>query len=492
MGLLIRSTRVFCVAFCLLMSMVSPAFAAMDTQETTFLPQSPLFITSYRTSGLGTNVDFIEIYNSGDEPVSLNDWSLIDVTNNRTLSIDRSQGLVAPDQHVVLSTPGIVIHASYSLGSWSPVVAAPKFIATLRLQHAGYRPSDITLTTKNTDVWMMRTYNTSSYSTTTFETSYRSLYDDGTYVAPSSPLGLEISEIYPYASDCSPLDLSVLCGDYIELHNISTHDIDLEDLVVRTDSNSSSRTISNTFTLSGVLAPKEYRLIYATDDGARISLTNSGGYIWLEDAWNLQAYPEFMTQWPSASSDEHGLAYMRTDEGAWAWTLDPTPGMANVFRAPVPSVTICPEGKYLNPDTGRCRSVEEAVSALATCEEGYERNPTTNRCRKISSGSTTSLTPCSEGQERNPSTNRCRSIASAVAELIPCDEGYERNPATNRCRKMQADGIPPAPFAVQPVSANVPSWQWWVGGVIVAALAGYGIWEWRYELAKLWHRIIKR
>lgn len=493
MGLLMRSTSVFAVTFCLVVSTVSPAFAAMNTQETTFLPQSPLIVTSYRTNTLGTNFDFIELYNSDDAPISLEGWSVIDVTNNRTLEIEQSSGQIAPGAHVVLSSPGIVTHASYALGTWSSVVTAPKFIATLRLQHTSYRPSDITLTTKNTDVWMMRTYNTSSYSTTTFETNYRSLYDDGLYAPPASPLGLEISEIYAYASDCNPFDLSVLCGDYLELHNTTNHDIDLGDLVVRTDSNSSSRATSNTFTLGGILVADAYVAITQTDDGGKISLTNSGGYIWLEDTWDMAVYAEFMTAWPSASGDEQGMSYMYdTVTGQWRWSATPTPGFENLFTAPVPVLAACPEGKYRNPDTGRCRSIEEAVSELASCDEGYERNPTTNRCRKITFASTASLTPCAEGQERNPATNRCRSIASAVAELIPCDEGYERNPATNRCRKVQGEMMPTAPFAVQPISANVPIWQWWVGGGILAALVGYGIWEWRRELAKVWYRIIKR
>jgi hypothetical protein len=44
--------------------------------------------------------------------------------------------------------------------------------------------------------------------------------------------------------------------------------------------------------------------------------------------------------------------------------------------------TVCPEGKVLNPETGRCKK-EETESGLAECVEGYERNPETNRCRKI-------------------------------------------------------------------------------------------------------------
>ncbi len=465
------------------------AFAQLATTDTPLLPNAPLLITAYQTTAAYNDIRFIELYNSGDDLVDLSTWKIYDVANARYLQVSSPfSGYQRPGTHIVISRTGEVTNATFGIDGWMTTTTTPasvKALTTLQLLHDGYRSAD--LTAKANGALQIRNFGVSSYLTTFTEGAGRSLFDDGLYSAPVSPVGIEIDEVYPYASDCSPLDTSTLCGDYIELHNATDHAIDLTDLVLRTDSSSSSRTSSNTFTLDGIVAPDGYRLISLADDGGRISLTNSGGYIWLEDAWNLAQYAEYMTEWPSASSDEQGLAYMRVDDGVWQWSTTPTPGLQNILSVPISPVTICPEGKYLNPDTGRCRSIEEAVSALAACEEGYERNPTTNRCRKITSVTTVgaSLTPCAEGQERNPMTNRCRSIVSAVAELIPCDEGYERNPATNRCRKVQSDSIPSAPFAVEPVAASASVWQWWAGGMIAAALAGYGVWEWRHELAKI-------
>lgn len=470
------------------------AAAQLTASETNLLPNAPLLITSYQTNAAYNDVRFIELYNSGDDLVDLASWKVYDVANARYLQVSTTYaGYQRPSTHIVLSRSGEVLDASYHIDgcvTTASTPTTPKTLTTLQLLHEGYRSADLAL--KANGVQQIRNFG-SSYLTTFTEGAGRSLFDDGLYDAPVSPVGIEISEVYPYASDCSPLDMSVLCGDYIELHNTSEQSIDLADLVVRTDSNSSSRTSSNTFSLDGILLPDGYTLINLSDGGARISLTNSGGYIWLEDVWSLINYPAYMTQWPSASSDEQGLAYIRTGAGTWQWTTTPTPGMMNVLTAPIVEATLCPEGKYLNPDTGRCRTIEEAVSALASCEEGYERNLSTNRCRKITSATTTSaLTPCLEGQERNPATNRCRSIATAVAELLPCDEGYERNPATNRCRKVQSTAIPAAPFAPAAVATEVPVWQWWMGGVIGAALIGYAVWEWRRELARVWQRVVKK
>ncbi|MEO5949501.1 MAG: hypothetical protein ABIP74_03785 [Candidatus Saccharimonas sp.] len=470
------------------------ALAELTTTDTLLLPNAPLIITAYQTAAGNNDVRYVEIYNSGNELVDLSDWQVYDVANARVLTFSTSfAGYLRPDTHIVMARVGEVSNASYVITGWNATGSTPAILKTLtmlQLMHDGYRSADLTVKANGAE--QIRNYGVSSYLTTFTEGVSRSLFDDGLYSAPASPLGIEVSEIYPYSSDCSPLDLSTLCGDYIELHNTSNAPIDLTDFVLRTDSSSSARTSSNTFTLGGILASDGYLAITQTDDDGRISLTNSGGYIWLEDTWDTHAYSEFMTQWPSASSNEQGYSYMKNDVGAWGWTTMPTPGTQNVFSAPIVVLAACSEGKYRSPETGRCRTIEEAVNELASCEEGYERSPITNRCRKVTLATGSSLTPCSEGQERNPLTNRCRSIASAVAELMPCDEGYERNPATNRCRKAQSVAVPSAPFAVEPVSSNPPVWQWWTGGAIAASLLGYAGWEWRHEIVKAWTRIIKR
>lgn len=162
------------------------------------------------------------------------------------------------------------------------------------------------------------------------------------------------------------------------------------------------------------------------------------------------------------------------------------PTSANAIVSPAPKVTVCPEGKYLNPETNRCKSIEETLNTLAACDEGYERNPITNRCRKIVTTAVKTLEPCKEGQERNPVTNRCRSIASAVAELLPCDEGYERNPATNRCRKVLAASTASATTASKFVEhAKGDDWNAWTWALVAVGATGaigYGVYEWRHEL----------
>lgn len=119
----------------------------------------------------------------------------------------------------------------------------------------------------------------------------------------------------------------------------------------------------------------------------------------------------------------------------------------------------CPAGKYRNPETNRCRTIETAVSQLKPCDEDEFRNPETNRCKSFTS-STNNLKPCEEGEVRNPETNRCRkasSLAATTESELPIVEDV----------------------AVQTSSGKF-NWP-----VLLSALAvtlGYMIYEWRNEI----------
>jgi len=474
----------------------TPSVSAYDIVTAPTTPQpdaSPLIITSYKTTSAGTDIGFIQIYNDSDSLQDLSAWTITDAENNRSMVINAHAGYIEPGTHVVVAQGGVE-NATYTMTSWSQVVAVPKIIKSLTLSSTQFK-AHISQIGGTVDIWLMRNATTSGYSTSTTAAAFgapdQPLFDDGLYALPSAPAGLHVVEIYPYASTCDPLDTNVLCGDYIKLVNDSTLPIDLSSYVLRTDSSSSTRTSANTFNLSGygVLMPGGYTLISQTDGGGQLSLTNSGGYVWVEDVWGLAQFPETMMRYESAGSSLQGYGYARDESGNWQWTSTPMPGSANVITPP--PTQECPDGKYLNPETNRCRSLEDTISALTSCDEGSERNPTTNRCRKITTASSTQAA-CKEGQVRNPETNRCRSIASEVADLIPCNDGYERNPATNRCRKVAVAGSETVKYPVEPYEQGGASMAtWWVmGGIGILALS-YGVWEWREEIGTAGGRLIR-
>jgi len=156
-------------------------------------------------------------------------------------------------------------------------------------------------------------------------------------------------------------------------------------------------------------------------------------------------------------------------EDQWIFTNQITPSAANkpymqsLLEEELGVTTVlapCPAGKYRNPETNRCRSIETAVSLLAPCDEDEYRNPETNRCRKVAQNSA-GLTPCDPGEERNPETNRCRKISVLSA-------------------KTESE-IPQIQEAV--VERQDGSLNWPTLSTVFVGTFGYMGYEWRRELS---------
>ena len=310
---------------------------------------------------------------------------------------------------------------------------------------------------------------------------------------------------------CAPGEASGDCKEYVKLYNHTAEPVSLDGVRLRAGYQGQASTSSNTAELGGVLQPGEYQSF-------ALPLTNTGGYVWLEDSYGVVVYATTVVEYPDASSTTHkGQSWAHPAEGDWRWMLPNPTGQS----APIPVVEdtttastekACAADQYRNPDTGRCKKYDVAAEpapcaddqernpetgrcrkvtavAVTACDPGQERNPDTGRCRKVATTVAAALTPCKEGQERNPDTNRCRTIASATDELKPCAPGQERNPDTNRCRKIPGTNTPAGYKAdpTQPAAADRTIW-WALGGLGAAAL-GYILWEWRAEVSRAINRI---
>lgn len=483
----------------------SAQYTVLPAPTTYWQPASALQISAYQRDTTGEDLLLVEVYNDSDVPITVTDWTISGTF--RTASGDtaaamvitpRVPGVLAPRTHAVIDAGAGIAEASFAMAEWSVKKPAGTLVA-LTTARAGVTTNEYALkfiaATKTTpaiydNVWR-RTPISSGYSSTL--TSFTvspdgQVYDAGLYMPPET-VPVQIVEIYPYSLNCSPFDTNPLCSDYVKVYNPNGVAVTLDDLVLRTDSGSTNRTSSNTIPLDGVTVPAGGYATITQSGANKLALTNSGGYVWFEDTWGLRRYDSTLTQYENAGTSKQGSAWMQDASGTWVWTTTPQPGSANLLTSPVVEVSTstlgdCPAGKYRNPETNRCRTIEEAVNALAACPEGQTRNAATNRCRSDAVLAKAALTPCKEGQERNPDTNRCRSIASAVADLLPCDEGWERNPDTRRCRKIKATDMPAAAFPVEPIKQTGESaLMWWVLGGVGALAVGYAGWEWRREIA---------
>ncbi len=323
---------------------------------------------------------------------------------------------------------------------------------------------------------------------------------DKIYAPPLTVSGLQILEILPNAQDCPPYSEALDCGDYIKLYNPTGSAIDLGLYRLRTDSGGSKSSATNTLTLAGSLLPGEYLLVQRKDSDEAISLTNTGGYVWLEDRYGVTTYRETIAQYPDSSSVKtKGLSWaLDNAQGVWRWMV-PSPNAANQWlpdvsmqnsaeKAP-PENKDCGIGKERNPETNRCRNIPTTVS-VSPCKEGQERNPATNRCRSTQV-SATSQKACNANQYRNPETGRCKNKTTAHA-LTPCKKDQERNHETNRCRKKVTKSKDIA--QVQDVSgdhkkSNTTLFFIGAGAVMIV---GYGVYEWRQDIAVRLARIRAR
>ena len=203
----------------------------------------------------------------------------------------------------------------------------------------------------------------------------------------------------------------------------------------------------------------------------------------------------------------------------------------------------CPEGKFLNPKTNRCKNLQ-TISETSTgktittydpetgeattvkiCNDGYYLNEDTNRCNKVkedttstkstkssSSSSKTTTKTCPEGKFLNPKTNRCKNLQTitesstgktittydpktgeATTEKI-CNDGYELNPETNRCKKKKENSGASDSFAVPELGGEEKTNFVAIGSVAAIAVVGLGFvgFQFRHEIAKFFKKFAPR
>lgn len=474
-----------------------------STPAAPVLTTSPLLITALQYGA--DRVHFVELHNTTNTVVALKDWRVVLVANETEFLLATLDGWLPARDYMVLAYDSMVAGADIQY------VLAPEVLAELAgatenralellpPDQSNIAKHEITAT-HGANEWLRRTKNANGNYGQTFTAVSATdsaqpitLTGGGLYMPPDDSAGLRIVEVLPNARNCSPVETAIECGDYIKLLNASTAAVDLSAYRLRSDSGGKNSTASNTFALSGVVAPGAYHMVSLRSNGELLSLTNTGGFVWLEDELGVMIY-EPVAAYPDASAaSKKGLSWAFDDAAAeWRW-MPPAPHKANYWppepppaQKPKTVFADCGPGRERNPATNRCRNIASATTTLVPCRVGQERNPATNRCRSVLAAST-ALKPCAAGQYRNPETNRCKKIESASASLVPCREGHERNPETNRCRKVTtaaAANVPNVKDVDMGEQASVAGW-WVAGGAVLAATA-YGVYEWRQDI---WRRL---
>lgn len=355
-------------------ALVPRAFAVTTPPPTTIsvgeTPPPSIAPNIIVTSIVGSSLpDYIELFNQADDPISLQGWSIsftihdgatmptcADVTTHITLpnawllskkylTLQRTNALAAGSTTVSFffdpatlltscTTPRLatlVIVDSSDAPEQSLTIPAAEWssIATTVAQHKqrGNSPSSTRAITG------------------VFDTDYKivtgaiSLNSDPLYTPPADVAGLQILEILPNARSCSPLEIDPTCNDYIKLYNPTDQSVDLALYRLRIGTKGQSESITNTFTWGQTLDPTndelllpahEYFMLATRNDGQPLSITDSGNYVWLEDAYGTTTYAP-VVQYPDASSTTKVGQAWAYDGTTWQWTSAPEPSAPNYF-----------------------------------------------------------------------------------------------------------------------------------------------------------------
>lgn len=281
-------------------------------------------------------------------------------------------------------------------------------------------------------------------------------------------IGLKLTELLPNVSG------SDTSKEFVEIYNPTNHTVDLGGYILQLGPSYSKNYVLPSVTL----LPNSFTQLSDTQTIMTLPNTTASVKLITSDGQSVDETASYQ----DPKEDQAWALFV----DSWQYTNQPTPAYVNAasvdsaVSAADSELSPCPEGKYRNLETNRCRNIE-TDAGVKPCAIDQIRNPATNRCRSIFA-SDSGLTPCKPGQTRNPETNRCRNTAAAVNGLKACAANQERNPATNRCRKKVESTV--AATEIKDIESKMQAEHggWLLAGTATIGLAGYGVAEWREEI----------
>lgn len=217
---------------------------------------------------------------------------------------------------------------------------------------------------------------------------------------------LEFTEIYTYFETSST-------EQFVEIYNNGEEEVELGGCFVNYK--------GRNYALKGNLAARKYLAIYPYAEWGLMMTknpTSSNRLLLVDvDGETVDSLVYYGGQKKGVSFAKFGVS--GGGNVSWKQTYNVTAGAENIYQ----QFKTCPVGKVINLETGNCVNEVQPIVTLAACPEGKYRNPLTGRCKSYATTASTELKPCAEGYERNPETNRCRKIVTNTGADYPVATG---------------------------------------------------------------------
>lgn len=458
--------RLCLLAFCLVLLLPNIVLAENDINP----PLLPVIITEIYANAPGSREsgnEYIELHNTSSEIIDLTNFKLSREGSDSILMLDNFQ-LVA-GEYLAIITPFSLLNSGGTVYLHYPTT---EFELVIDQTYVSLdETSSWSLVDEMWQVAIPTPSEANPLPVVEEQEDGEVIIDDQSTTDEDLTQACQTETIFINEIVANPAGSDSAGGEFIELYNAGKSSVSLLGCIITTDK------LDSMVLPDVTVAPNDFYVVSLSND-----LLNNGGRVRFIAAENEQEiiYP--------ALADDESWSILN---GGWEVTSFVTPAAENQPSPEEPekvselnSVTPCPEGKFRNPETNRCKSIVETASSLLPCDAGSTRNPETNRCRKLTSISS-SLKACDPGQERNAETNRCRKIQETANELKECDEGEERNVETNRCRKS-GEVLSGATIEPPAQEAGIHSSVFFVM-TLLAVL--YGIYEYRLDFANWYQRL---
>lgn len=180
-----------------------------------------------------------------------------------------------------------------------------------------------------------------------------------------------------------------------------------------------------TITTDVLIQPQSFLAVYSADTG--LSLANSGGQARLIDPTGA-----VISQTPSYSAADDGMAWAAADDGSWQWTTTPTPNAANVISVAVAAVKVSPV------KTTKTTTKKTAVKTTSAKVKGVSSTKAKKTVSKAKKATKPKITAVAATAPITPQTPIHTQILVAVGALAVLYAAYEyRSDISNRFYKLR-------------------------------------------------------